>query len=210
LSILPLQHRIHEWSDERTLYTTSLQASPGSYVLYHNLGVLEEEAGRTGSALSLYRKAIELKPDYFIGRKDLANFYLRTNNLPEARRAYTEFLRDYPDNREVQLNLASVMLAEGDRDSAITLLRMLVSTDRDFVEAQVDLGVALLGNNNAEARSHLEAALRLKPTSPEAAYNLGLLEENAGHVDEARKLYWQALLYRPDYQKAADRLRALK
>jgi Flp pilus assembly protein TadD len=210
LSMFPLQHRIQAWADEHTLYTTSLQASPGSYVLYHNLGVLEEEAGRTGSALSLYRKAVELKPDYFIGRKDLANFYLRTHNLPEANRAYTVFLRDYPGNREVQLNLASVLLAQGDADSAIRLLQMLVSNDPGFVEAQVDLGIALLGTNNAEARSHLEAALRLKPDSPEAAYNLGLLEENAGHVDEARKLYRQALFYRPDYQRAAERLRGLK
>jgi tetratricopeptide (TPR) repeat protein len=179
-------------------------------VLYHNLGVLEEEAGRTEAALSLYRKAIELKPDYFIGRKDLANFYLRTNNLPEAKHAYTEFLGDYPDNREIQLNLASVLLAQGDSDLATRLLQMLVSRDPDFAEAQVDLGVALLGRNNAEARSHLEAALRLKPDSPEAAYNLGLLEENAGHLDEARRLYRQALTHRPDYQRAADRLRALK
>jgi Flp pilus assembly protein TadD len=209
-SISPLEHRIHAWSDERTLYTTSLQASPGSYVLNHNLGVLEEEAGRTESAFSLYRKAIQLKPDYFIGRKDLANFYLRTHNLPEAQRAYTEFLRDYPNNREVQLNLASVLLAQGDSDSAIRLLRMLVTNDPGFVEAQVDLGVALLGNNNAEARSHLEEALRLKPDSAEAAYNLGILEENAGHLDEARRLYRQTLFYRPGHQKAAERLRALR
>src|SRR4029077_19119233 len=68
LSIVPLQHRITAWSDERTLYTTSLRASPQSYVLYHNLGVAEADAGRFDAAITLYEKSVGLKPDYITAR----------------------------------------------------------------------------------------------------------------------------------------------
>jgi tetratricopeptide (TPR) repeat protein len=209
LSIVPLQHRITAWSDEHTLYTTSLRASPQSYILYHNLGVAEEDAGRSDAAIALYAKSVGMKPDYITARKDLANLYLRNKRFSEADRAYTEILQYSPEDREAQFNLANVRLAQGNLQSAIMLLRAIVSKFPDFFQAQVDLGIALFGEKDPEARTHLEAALRLKPDSFEAAYNLGVLEEEAGHIAEAIKLYRRSLFYRPGNQNAADRLRDL-
>ncbi len=206
LSIIPLQHRITAWSDEQALYSTSLRSSPQSYVLYHNLGVAEEQAGRFDAAIPLYAKSIDLKPDYITARKDLANLYLRNKRFSEADQAYTEFLQYSPENREAQLNLAHVRSVQGNRQSAIMLLRALVGKYPEFFEAQVDLGVALFAEKNPEARVHLEAALRLKPDSAEAAYNLGVLEEDAGNVDEALKLYRRTLFYRPGNQSVADHI----
>ena len=210
LSVVPLERRIQAWSSEESLFSISLRATPGSHVLYHNLAVVEENAGRSDLAFSLFKKSIELKPDYFTGRKDLANFYLRQRDFSQAERAYKEFLQYYPGDRETRLNLANVQLIRGDSESAIALLRKLVSEDPNFFEAQIDLGAALLGKNDAEARLHLETALRIRPDSAEAAYNLGFLEEQNGHPDEARRLYRETLFYRPDHQKAAQRLRELE
>jgi tetratricopeptide (TPR) repeat protein len=44
----------------------------------------------------------------------------------------------------------------------------------------------------------------------EAAYSLGVLDEDSGRIDAARELYRQALRYRPEYTKAAQRLRSLE
>src|SRR5262249_2616731 len=142
-------------------------------------------------------------------RKDLANLYLRSRRPKEAEQAYTNLLKYSPENREAQLNLAHLRLVQGNRESAIMMLRTLVNKYPDFFEAQVDLGVALFGEKDPEARFHLEAALRLRPASAEVAYNLAVLEEDAGHIEEAVKLYRQTLYYRPDNQNAAERLREL-
>jgi Flp pilus assembly protein TadD len=66
-----------------------------------------------------------------------------------------------------------------------------------------------LSKKDPAARLHLETALQLKPDSPEAAYNLGILEDEAGHFENARSLYQRALRFRPAYQKALDRLAEL-
>jgi tetratricopeptide (TPR) repeat protein len=209
LSIVPLQHRITAWSDEQTLDTTSLRTSPQSYVLYHNLGVLEQDGGRVDAAIGLYTKSVALKPDYITARRDLANLYFRNKRFAEAGQAYTEILQHSPDNREAQLNLAHVRMVQGNPQSAITLLRTAVNRSPDFFEAQVDLGVALFGEKDPEARTHLEAALQLRPDSAEAAYDLGVLEEEAGHIAEAVNLYRRTLLYRPGNKEVADHLRDL-
>jgi tetratricopeptide (TPR) repeat protein len=170
---------------------------------------MEEDAGRFDEAIALYAKAVGLKPDYVTARKDLANLYLRRRRFSEAEQAYAEMLQYAPENREAQLNLANVRLAKGNPRSAIMLLRTLVSKFPDFFEAQMDLGIALFGEKDPEARTHLEAALRLKPDSFEAAYNLGVLEDEAGHIPEAINMYRRSLFYRPGNQNAADRLRDL-
>src|SRR6185369_1478730 len=62
LSIGPLRSRIRAWSSERTLYTTSLRGSPRSEILYQNLGVLDDDAGRFDGAIAYYTQALKLQP----------------------------------------------------------------------------------------------------------------------------------------------------
>ena len=62
LSVAPLRSRVRAWSSESVLYTTSLRSSPRSYILYQNLGVLDQEAGRAEGAIAYYTQALKLRP----------------------------------------------------------------------------------------------------------------------------------------------------
>ena len=61
-----------------------------------------------------------------------------------------------------------------------------------------------------EAIPHYEQALRFKPGSAEAHYNLGLALEQEGRVKEAIEHYEQALRIKPDFAPAQNRLARLR
>src|SRR5262245_26599220 len=206
LSVAPLRARVRAWSSESALYTTSLRSSPRSYILFQNLGVVAREAGRTEGAIAYYTQALKLKPSAPTARRNLARLYLDTGRLDDAAREFRELLKYVPSDLEAQINLGSVLLVRGDSAQAVSLFRDLVAKHPESYEAHMDLGLALFSMRDPSARLHLETALQLKPDSPEAAYNLGVLEQEAGHFANARNLYERALRFRPGYQKPMDRL----
>jgi hypothetical protein len=59
--------------------------------------------------------------------------------------------------------------------------------------AQYNLGVSLLGTNPAKARAAFVEAVELKPGYAAALYNLGWLEQKAGHFEPADDYYRKAL-----------------
>jgi len=208
-SIAPLRVRVRAWSSERTLYTTSLRSSPRSSILYQNLGVIDDDAGRNDAAIAFYTQALKLQPAAPTARRNLARLYLKTGRLPEAAREFRELLKYVPSDVEAQFNLGTLLLVQGDSAQAISLLTDVVAKHPESYEAHMDLGLAFFSQKDPRARLHLETALNLKPDSPEAAYNLGVLENEDGHLEIARNLYQRALRLRPGYQKPIDRLAEL-
>ena len=123
LSVAPLRSRVRAWSSERTLYTTSLRSSPRSYILYQNLGVLNQEAGRAEGAIAYYAQALKLRPNAPTARRNLARLYLQTGRLDDAAREFGELLKYVPSDLEAQINLGSVLLVQGESAQAVSLLR---------------------------------------------------------------------------------------
>ncbi|MDP3938222.1 MAG: tetratricopeptide repeat protein [Deltaproteobacteria bacterium] len=92
----------------------------------------------------------------------------------------------------------------GSFSTAKDLYRRVVAIEPANLPAQVNLGIALaaLGEDTA-ARAAFLVALTGATPHPAAAYNLALLEEEAGRYDRARKFYGQYLALDPEGKKAA-------
>jgi tetratricopeptide (TPR) repeat protein len=93
---------------------------------------------------------------------------------------------------------------------------------RRFLEAQIRLApdhaglhetyaaALFLGGAMDDARRELTTAGRLGAPRWRVAYHLGLLEEAAQRLDEARRLYAEALAAHPGWEPAQARLNALR
>jgi tetratricopeptide (TPR) repeat protein len=209
LSFMPLRQRIHAWLSESLLYETSLRTSPKSAVLYLNLGVVNDEAGYARIASDYYEAAIALRPSYLQAHINLANAYMKIGRLDDAATEYNQVLVYDPGNLGAQLKLGELLAMKGDYDSAVSLLTRLVKEHPDSSEAESDLGIILFQKQDPAARTHFERALQLKPDSVDAAYNFAVLEERAGNLDSARKLYQQVLQHHPSDAGATQALRRL-
>lgn len=210
LSFMPVRDRIQAWSSESELYHTSLIASPKSAVLHLNLGVLSDAEGNVRSAVNYYQTAILLRPSYLQAHINLANLYMKIGRVDDASTEYTRVLTYDPGNVGAQLRLAQLLAMKGDYDSALSLLMRLVKEHPDSHEAETGLGIVLYQKKDPAARDHFERALRMKPDSVTAAFNLATIEEGSGHTDAARKLYQQVLQYHPEDAEAAQALKRLR
>ncbi len=210
LSIIPLRNRVQAWSSESELYQTSLRTSPKSAVLWLNLGVLNDEKGYARIASDYYETAIGLQPSYLQAHINLANAYMKTGRLADAAREYDQVLAYDPENLGAQLKLGQLLAMKGDYDSALALLKRLVKEHPDSSEAETGLGIVLYQKKDPAARDHLARALQIKPDAVNAAYNLAVLEEEAGNPAAARRLYQQVLQYQPGDVEAAQALKRLR
>jgi Flp pilus assembly protein TadD len=71
--------------------------------------------------------------------------------------------------------------------------------DRDGAEAQVEFGIEVAKHGLwQEAAYRFRRAAQLDPTYAEAFNNLGIACEQLGQLDEARRMYEQAVALEPD------------
>lgn len=92
------------------------------------------------------------------------------------------------------------------RDSETLFRHALEVTDQNEV-ARMGLAVTLIAQGrNEEALPHLEAALDLNPTSPDAHYHYALACARLGRIDEARTHYEKTLEFHPGHGGAHNNL----
>ncbi len=88
-----------------------------------------------------------------------------------------------------------------------TLWRDTISKNPGCWMAHNNLGLVLEDQGErAEAISHYQEALRIRPNYEEAHYNLGLSLERQGHIAEAIGQYREALRVRPTFEAAHNNL----
>ncbi|AKL97582.1 tetratricopeptide repeat protein [Endomicrobium proavitum] len=76
--------------------------------------------------------------------------------------------------------------------------------------AYLELGKFYFMNDKQdEAVLEFKKVLELNPENAEAYYNLGLINESANKITEAKNFYAKALQFRADYKSARERLNKL-
>ncbi len=168
-----------------------------------NLGVALHEDRRFNDAVSRYRRALEIQPDYVPAFNNLGVTLRASGRTDDAIRAYREGLAlrdDYPD---LHFNLANALLALNRPGEAVEHLRKAATGTPDSAGAHNNLGTALAEKGQlAEAAMEFGAAVALDPTSSKAHRNLGNVLSDLGRADEALSHLSQAATLAPDDAEA--------
>ena len=129
-------------------------------------------------------------------RKDLAQ-----GKAGEAKAAFEELVRQYPNEADLQLFLGMSLLRLRDPQAAILAIKKAIEVNPDHLDART-----LLGYVELEVRGDVDAAIReyakvikLKPDAAEAYSNLAVAQKKKGELDQAIASLNQALQLKPDY-----------
>ncbi len=123
----------------------------------------------------------------------------RTGSLEEAIRYLDEARALEPDSVKVLLGLGIMYFRRGEEEDAARVLERCLELSDAVLTPYFYLSALHVRNGETDkAVSLLSAAVEKFPGSSPLKNNLALLEENAGHYQEAEALYRQALMDEPD------------
>lgn len=140
-------------------YEAAVAAEPADVEIWNNLGNARAAMGDVTGAAAAYETAIARGlslPAVFLALcRALRGFESRNARLAAAREGYGRF----PDDRELALEFALALAADGQFDVAEAELRKLAAGEDDFGAAHVELGLLLENLNRLdELDAHIDAA----------------------------------------------------
>jgi tetratricopeptide (TPR) repeat protein len=195
------------YHDNETLWRDTLAKNPACWMARCNLGVTLSDKGEIDEAVSHYREALRLKPDYAKAWYNLGNAFVRKGQTDEAVSHYKEAIRLEPAYADAYNNLGAALLKQGRTDEAIRQYREALRLKPDAADTHNGLGIALrMKGQTDEAIRQFQEVIRLKSDDAQARYNLGVVLGMKGQTDEAIRQYEEAIRLNPDDAQARNNL----
>jgi predicted O-linked N-acetylglucosamine transferase (SPINDLY family) len=186
----------------------SLSHNPNTVAKEHyNLGNTLLEQGNPDAAISGYRKALALKPDYAEAYVNLGNVLYEQGKLNEAIENFHKALTFKLNFAQAHYNLGNALYTQDKLDEAAECYRRTLALSPDFADAHNNLGLALQkqGALGAAITSYRKA-LSLKPSYADAHVNLGNALFEQGNPGDAVASYRRAYALGPDVAKTLSNL----
>ena len=180
---------------------------PNEPVLFNIRGACYADLGQLDVAVTNYKEAITIKPDYAKAHFNLAGSLHDLGQLKAAVESYKETLEIEPGYAEAHNNLGNVFQELEQANSAVQSYKRALEIKPDYVAAQYSLGNAFMELEQLdEAVKAYKAALKLKPDFVEAINNLGITFFKLHQLDDAIRSYERAIALDPDFADAHNNI----
>jgi tetratricopeptide (TPR) repeat protein len=193
-------------------YRDALEISPNDPEALYGLGELYRLQRRSADAERAYRRAIELKPDYAAAHTALGIVFYERGDADEAERFYRRALELAPESSALHNNLGEVLRQRGRLDEAEPLYRRALELDPDNPAPYGNLGIIHAQRKQfAEAERMFWALIERRQNAPPLArlpalVNLAMVCGDQGKLDEAERLFRQAIELAPGHPRVANSL----
>ena len=198
-------HQSAKYHDLITLYQATLAQNPKCWMAEYNLGLALKNQGQLDEAISHYRRAINIWPDYVDAHYNLGGAYIEKGEVDEALAEYRRAIEIRPEEADSHNNYASALRELRQFDQAETEYKRALSLRPQYLDARLNLGSLLLQRGRtAEAITNLEAAKRLQPNDAATRVTLALALMKNGQSGEAAAELNRALQLAPDKVSALN------
>lgn len=164
----------HLYDQARREYQQAVDVDPNYLPTYHALGRLYTATGDHDRAVATYRKGLDKRPKDAPLWFDLGMCYARSREWDRAIAALRQAADLDAENKQYQKTLGYCLARAGRLDDALNVFRQSGGEARAHYELARMLHYPM--NRDAEARQHLQAALRSDPTLVPAQQMLAQLD----------------------------------
>ena len=163
--------------DEALAIYADLQGkNPTVHQIPYNMAAVYLQKKDLAQAEAMYKKALEVKPDYTEGLVGLSNVLANTGRGAEAADLIGKAVAANPADSKLLLQQGVIFFNSGKQAEASEVFEKIVAADPASAEPHYYLGTIAVGQNKtAEAIAHLEKYLSLNPQGGNVATAKGLL-----------------------------------
>jgi Flp pilus assembly protein TadD len=138
-----------------------------------------EKMGDRPAAVTAYRKALQIEPNFPLAENNLAyDLLLQNENLDEARTLAEKAVAAHAEDAAYRDTLGQILIHIGDRPAAIQAYQTLVQMQPNNVSAQITLAQTLLADGKRDSASRvlsqIDALVQADPSNS-AAYQRDVL-----------------------------------
>jgi len=161
-------------------------------------------------AISFYKKALKINPDYAEGYSNVGAALARQDKLDEAVLEYTKALEINPDFAEANYSMGNILLLHGKVKEAEAYFKKVLEADPKYAEVYFSLGNIFLEQKNfGKAVEYYAKAIRIESGFAQAYNNLGKALLGQGRIKGAIECYRQSLKIKPDFIEAKRNLESV-
>jgi tetratricopeptide (TPR) repeat protein len=164
---------------------------------WSEIGIKALTAKQYDEAITEFKKAIKINPNYADAHNYLGLAYSKKGMLDKAISEYKKAIKIKPDYALAHLNLGVVYDNKGMVDEAISEYKIAISINPDFAFAPYALGLAFGKKDMIDEKiSEYKKAIKINPNDALAHFNLGATYvNNKMESVGAEYLYKAGLLY---------------
>ncbi len=177
------------------------------HMIYSNYGIILKNIGKLKEAELLYRKAIEINPNFAEVHYNLGIIFKYLGKLKEAELSYHKAIEIKPDFAEAHSNLGNILEDLGKLQEAELYTRKAIVINPYFAEAHSKLGNILKDLAKLkEAELSYRKAIEINPNFAEAHSNLGIILKDLAKLKEAEISTRKAIELKPNFAEAHSNL----
>lgn len=183
------QLQVRYWRSDIALFSHAVKVNPDNWMVLNNLGVAFSQKGRTAEAASLFKRVLEIHPEYGKARYNLSLALASDGKFDQAIHQCRILLRKgHFKDLDLHLHLGKLLLQTRDFKSAIEQFRIAQQMNPTLPSVYNNLGVAYscIGDyGNAEA--NYRRAIEKDPSFSDPRRNLKKLMQITGATPDNRK-----------------------
>jgi len=198
------------WSNCETLFSHSLDVTPGDIFMRQNLGTTLLEAGKTDEAIVHFKKIVDAKPEFLLSQFTLAKCYLKQEKTDEAIALTKKALTKEPDSERGLILLGRSYYKKGNIEKAIEQFKKMLKIDPDSADSHIQLALVMENKGDiSKAVEHYNNAIKLNNRLYKVYNNLGLIFAGTSEKSKAISYFKKAIEINDFFAEAHNNLAAL-
>ena len=199
------------YTDNETLWRTTIAKNPAAFLAYNNLGYILLEKKQLDDAIPCFEKSLEINPNFSEPHNNLGDALIRVGRTNEGMSHFRKALELIQSDRNTAAasyyNYGDAWLETGHPEEAIKQFNKALAIYPNFSKARNNLGCAFLrlGQTN-EAFLCFQQAVEIDPDLADAHNNLAGMLVLRGQLDDAVAHYREVVRIRPDFPGAFQNL----
>lgn len=177
--------QLRYWQNTRILFTHAAKAVPNNYMAITMLGSLLAKDNKLDEAITHYRTALQLKPDYPEAHFFLGNAFDQQGKLDEAIAEYQKALWFKPATEPAHVLLGIALGKKGQSEEAAAHFLGAIKFNPDSAVAHNNLArIRHTQGRLDDAIVHYTIAVKVDPNLAQAHNNLGVILLQKGRLAE--------------------------